>query len=87
MIDVVTKQPMRVVPPSGPEVPYHLQIGPYIYVPLDQLPAVRAVLNRHGIYHWTNLAAVAAGGPPTIGFHFGRRGDAAAVQAALDSVP
>lgn len=88
MIDAITKQPLKVHPGSGPEMPYNLQHGPYLDVPLDQLPEVQAALERHGVTHWAGGVPITLDDePPMITVYFGRRGDTATIQKALDSVP
>ena len=57
-----------------------------VRVSMDQLPAVRAVLDRHSIVHWTSESAISKnGGPYMIDVEFGRSVDPDTVQAILDA--
>jgi hypothetical protein len=59
--------------------------GPYLMVPLTQLDAVRAVLDRHGVDYWVDADAISLDNEPaTTVINFGRSGDAARIQAILD---
>jgi hypothetical protein len=77
MIDELTRSRLRV---SADGV-----AGPYLMVPLTQLPRVRKVLDRHGVRHWTDSQAISLDGRPAVAVvSFGRGGDAAGIQRLLD---
>lgn len=79
MTDAATKQRLRV---SADEA-----AGPYILVPVVQLDDVRRLLDGRGIRYWVEENAISLDGAPEIAVvNLGRGGDAAAVQALLDSV-
>lgn len=78
MIDVTTQEPI-VVHTEGTG-------GPYIMVPLDQLEAVEAILQRSGISHWTDSDAISLDGRPAIAVvNLGRGADAGRIQRLLDT--
>ena len=59
--------------------------GPYLMVPVTQLDAVLAVLNRHKVRYWVDADAISLDNEPAITvINFGRSGDAARIQAILD---
>ena len=59
--------------------------GPYLMVPVDQLPDVRAGLDRHKIPYWVDSFSVSLDGKPSVTVvNFGRSADAAEVQTILD---
>ena len=59
--------------------------GPYLMVPVAQLDAVRAVLDRHKVRYWVDADAISLDNEPAITvINFGRAGDAARIQAILD---
>ena len=61
--------------------------GPYIMVPACQLQDVRQLLDDHDVRYWVEENVISVDGSPEIGVvNLGRGGDAAAVQALLDSV-
>ena len=77
MIDELTRQRFRVKSDAI--------AGPFLMLPYSQLKAVCDVLDRHGIHYWTDSFAVSLDGKPAqIVINFGRKGDAARIQAALD---
>lgn len=77
MIDQTTQKPFRV---KSDEV-----AGPFLSLPLAQLDSVQKILDRHEITYWVDRFAVSLDGkPPKIVINFGRKGDAARIQAALD---
>jgi hypothetical protein len=77
MLDQTTQKPFRV---KSDEV-----AGPFLSLPLAQLEGVREILDRHAIRYWVDSFAVSLDGkPPKIVINFGRMGDAARIQAALD---
>ncbi len=61
--------------------------GPYIMVPVSQLDVVRRLLDSRRIGYWVEENAISLDGAPEVAvINLGRGGDAAAVQAVLDSV-
>lgn len=59
--------------------------GPYLMVPVTQLDAARAVLDRHAVDYWVDADAISLDNEPaTTVINFGRAGDAARIQAILD---
>jgi hypothetical protein len=78
MIDLETKQRLMVRADGDS--------GPYLLVPLDQVPDVQHVLQRHRIAHSLAEDAIRLDGKPTIAIiDFGRQAPAEAIQAALDA--
>ncbi len=78
MTDIETRTPLTVKTEGD--------AGPYLMVPLEQLPEVRRVLQQNGIKHTVAPEAVRLAGKPVIAIiDFGRRADAARIQAALDA--
>jgi hypothetical protein len=62
-------------------------MGPFIELPLSQLDQVKQLLDDHGIYYWVAEDVVSwDDGPEIAELNLGRKGDAQAVQALLDSV-
>lgn len=81
MTDVVTKK--RLVVNPGNE-----DVGPLLDLSADQLPAVRKLLDAHPFLYWHREYSISLGnGPFMNSISFGRKVDAAAVQAVLDAVP
>jgi hypothetical protein len=79
MSDTTTKAPLRVSTDGT--------AGPYIMLPFSQLDEVRRLLDGQRIRYWVSEDAISLnGGPEMTVINLGRGGDAAAVQAALDSV-
>jgi hypothetical protein len=79
MTDVVTQRPMRVSTDSWG--------GPYLDLPFSQVEEVRKLLDSRHIFYWVDEHVISFnGGPATTVINFGHEGDAAAIQAALDSV-
>jgi hypothetical protein len=77
MTDAATNE--RLVVEDDPEV------GPFLRAPLSRLDDIQARLDRHGIDYWLDETAIALDGKNFITYvNFGRRGSAAAAQAALD---
>lgn len=77
MNDKFTRQPLQVL---SDEV-----AGPFLSVPLAQLPEVRARLDRDSIRYWVDSFAISLDGdPPVTVVSFGRKGDSARIQALLD---
>lgn len=61
--------------------------GPYIMVPVSQLEEIRRLLDSRNIGYWVGENAISVDGSPEVAvINLGRGGDAAAVQAVLDSV-
>jgi len=59
--------------------------GPFLMLPLSQLAVVRELLDRHAIHYWVDSEAISLDGKPAkVVINFGRKGDAARIQAALD---
>jgi hypothetical protein len=60
--------------------------GPYLMVPLEQLPDVRRVLQENGIGHSVEPDAIGLDGKPVIAvINFGRRANVARIQEVLDA--
>ena len=78
MADVATKNSLRVSTDGT--------AGPYIMVGVSQLDEVRRVLDGRQIAFWVEENVISLNGAPEIAvINLGRRGDAAAVQTALDT--
>lgn len=78
MTDTTTKKPLRVSTDST--------VGPYIRLPFSQLDEVRQLLDSRHITYSVDEDIVSFNGAPEVAvIDLGRRGDAAAVQAILDS--
>lgn len=78
MTDAITQKPLRVSTEGT--------AGPYLMVPVSQLDEVRRLLDSRHIRYWVEENAISLdGAPETAVINFGREGDAAAVQAVLDS--
>jgi hypothetical protein len=59
--------------------------GPYLMVPVTQLDAVLAVLDRNHVRYWVDADAISLDNEPAITvINFGRSGDAARIQTILD---
>ncbi len=79
MTDAATQKPLRVSTDGT--------AGPYIMLPVSQLDEVRRLLDSRRIRYWVEENAISLdGGPEMTVINLGRGGDAAAVQAILDSV-
>jgi L-amino acid N-acyltransferase YncA len=77
MIDVVTKEPIRVSMYYG--------AWPYIRFPLEQLDEVKKRLDRAGFRYAVDKYALSSdGGPYTVDVHFEHRAELASIQGALD---
>jgi hypothetical protein len=77
MIDEMTKDSLR--------VSTDVVAGPYLMVPMAQLDAVLAVLDRHKVHYWVDADAISLDNEPAITvINFDRFGDAARIQAILD---
>jgi hypothetical protein len=80
MIDVTTKQPLRVANEGD--------AGPYIELPYDQLAEVRRLLDRHGVRYYPHEDVFSFNGGPYIAtIDFGRGADPDAIQSILDDAP
>jgi hypothetical protein len=78
MTDTTTKKPLRVSSDGT--------AGPYLMVPVSQLEDVQRLLDSHRIRYWVGENAISLNGAPEIAvINLGRGGDAAVVQAILDS--
>lgn len=59
--------------------------GPFLMLPLSELSRVRERLDRHAIRYWVDSTAISLDGKPAkVVINFGRTGDAARIQAAVD---
>jgi hypothetical protein len=77
MVDEMTRESLR--------VESDVIAGPYLEIASPQLDAVRAVLDRHGVYDWVDADAVSLDNePPVTVINFGKGGDAVRIQAVLD---
>ena len=80
MTETAVEKPLRVSPSAAPGTAW-----PYLSLPYSRLGEVRELLDSHGIRYTVSENIISVnGGPETASIHFGRNGDAAAVQAALD---
>ncbi len=78
MIDTTTRKPLRVSTDGT--------AGPYLMVPVSQLPEVRSLLGDHQIRHWVEEDAISFDGAPEVAVvNLGRGTDIAPIQAILDS--
>jgi hypothetical protein len=78
MTDTTTKKPLRVSTDST--------VGPYIRLPVSQLDEVRQLLDSRHISYSVDENYISFNGAPEVAvIDLGRGGDAAAVQAILDS--
>ena len=78
MTDAFTKQPLRVAKTGT--------AGPYVIVPLDQLPALKATLDRHEVSYWVHETAIALDGRNySVVVDFARNADPQQIQAILDA--
>jgi hypothetical protein len=79
MIDVSTKQPLRVSNEGT--------AGPYVMVPLDQLDELRQLLDAKRIGYWVDENAISLNGAAYIAVvNFGRNADPNTIQSILDAV-
>ena len=59
--------------------------GPFLMLRLSELPRVRERLDHHAIRYWVDSTAISLDGKPAmVVINFGRTGDAARIQAAVD---
>jgi hypothetical protein len=78
MIDIETQAPLKINTDGD--------AGPYLMVPLNQLPEVRRVLEHNGIKHVIEDDAIQWDDKPVIAIvDFDYRADVAKIQAALDA--
>ena len=78
MTDTTTQKPLRVSTDGT--------AGPYIMLPVSQLDELRQILDSRRIGYWVGENAISLdGAPEVVVVNLGRGGDAAAVQAILDS--
>ena len=78
MTDSTTQKSLRVSTESTAR--------PYIRVPFSQLDEVRRLLDGRHVGYWVDENIISFNGAPEVTYvYFGRGGDAAAVQAILDS--
>jgi hypothetical protein len=77
MINEMTKNPLRVKP--------HNVAGPYLMLPMSQVPSVCEILDRNSIHYWVDTFGISFDGkPPTTVINFGRKENADRIQALLD---
>jgi hypothetical protein len=77
MIDQTTQNPFRV---KSDRI-----AGPFLMLPLAQLERVLEILDRHANHYWVDTFAISLDRKPAkIVINFGRKGDAARIQAVLD---
>lgn len=77
MIDSQAQKPVKVSPGGT--------AGPYIRIPLDQLPRLREKLDQHKVRYWVDSHAISLDGkPPVIYVNLGLSEDAKRIQAILD---
>ena len=80
MIDVTSKKPLRVLKEGS--------AGPFLEVPYVQLAEVRRVLDANRVGYWVLDSILSVnGGPEMAQIEFGQKGEQAAIQVVLDSVP
>jgi hypothetical protein len=78
MTDSSTGKPLRVTQYS--------RGGPYLIIPVAQIPEVKAVLDRANLRYWVeNLHISIDGQPAKTWVHFGKTTSAEEIQRALDS--
>jgi hypothetical protein len=78
MIDIETRTPLRVSTDGD--------AGPYLMLPLDQLPDVRRVLSENGIRYAVEEDAIQLDDKPFIAIiDFGIDADVARIQSVLDA--
>ena len=77
ILDAITQKPLVV---SGADTQW-----PYIRLPLDQVPELRALLDRHGVRHTLRENAISFdGGPYMAAIDFPRGTVAAPIQTILN---
>lgn len=77
MIDTTTNKPLTVL--AGEDA------GPYIMVPVQQLDAIRQLLDAHDVRYWVEEQAVSINGKPYVTvINLARQTDGAAIQRLLD---
>jgi hypothetical protein len=77
MTDIVTGKSIEVLTS---------EVGPYVLLPASQIKDVERLLKDSNVRHWVDELAVSLNNGPYIGkIWLGRGGDAARVQALLDS--
>jgi len=78
MLDIETRERLQISTDGD--------AGPYLLVPLDQLPDVGRVLQQHHIAYAVVEDAIELDDRPVIAIiDFGRTADAARIQAAMDA--
>ena len=78
IIDATTQKPLVV---SGADTPW-----PYIRLPRDQVPELRALLDQHGVRHTVRENSISFdGGPYMSVVDFPRGTDAGPIQTILNS--
>jgi len=59
--------------------------GPFLMLPLSELPRVRERLDRHAIWYWVDSTAISLDGKPAkVVINFDHTDDAARIQAVVD---
>jgi len=80
MIDTTTRERLRVAADGI--------AGPYLMIPVSQVPRIREALDRHRVHYWIDADAISLDGKPAVTVvNFGRTGDAQRVQRILDAEP
>ena len=78
MLDIVTKEPLRISPNPGS--------NPSLRLPHTQVGQVTKLLDQHGIRYWVDSHIISMNGGPYIGsIYFYRETDPNKVQAILDT--
>jgi hypothetical protein len=78
MIDETTQERLRVSTADS---------GPYLWIAMTQLDAVRAELDRHKVRYWVDAEAISLDNEPYVTvISFYRSEDAARIQSILDEV-
>lgn len=80
MVDVTSGKPLTVEPNE--------YAGPFLRVAVDQLPAVRTVLDEHQVFYWLDHSPVGIPGGPLVHYiNFGHKGSARIgdIQRLLDA--
>jgi hypothetical protein len=79
MVDKMVNERLRVLTAED--------AGPYLVVPVEQLPQIQTLLDANAVRYWADEFAIALeGGKEVIFLNFSRQTDPAFVQQLLDSV-
>ncbi len=77
MKDVTTGEPLKIMTDGI--------TGPYMFIPVNQLEKVTALLNENRIEHWVEDDVISIDGAPEDAvINFGRESDPATIQRILD---